>query len=115
MAMNNGYSVEREGVHYLEYHVDDTRNGYSLDELAGCTKFGAKLSFWNDPNECPIMMWGQDEVVSHEKQQSSMTWFGSEGQAPTRPKQRQGHWVSYIWDQELRGWLDALHLSNRAR
>ena len=80
MEANDGYRFERDGVAFAEYHVDDIEDAFSLQELND-NAFGGNVSVRKEPNDKQIMMWGQDEIVSHEKQLSSMTWYGSKGQS----------------------------------
>jgi hypothetical protein len=82
---NNGIPVTKNGRQFFEFHVDDVIGSALLDELKG-TRFGGHYSCRMRDTDHPTILWGQDEVVAHEKQQNSMAWYGPDSQQSLRPK-----------------------------
>jgi hypothetical protein len=79
---------EDNGAKMSEYHVDDIDGSADLPELEG-NGFGGCLSVRKDtlfPGEREVYCMGHDEATAHEKSLNAMTWLGSKGQQPLRPK-----------------------------
>ena len=77
---NHGYSYVNEttGEQMREYHVDDHDYFMMLGNSAP-NGYGGYLSVRKNPDEKPVLLWGQDETVIHQNRFSTKQWATPDG------------------------------------
>ena len=86
LDLSRGYRYKEDDDDMIEFHVDE--NEYFLykamnDSTNNC---GGWLSVRKDPNEPPVLLWGQDECVFHQHRYAVKQWVTPEGYRPLLPK-----------------------------